>query len=201
MRSASTLTGDQLPGKGAVRVVDLPQSAVDRRALVDQLGRPREADIGIAGFVLKGERDMPGIADFRGFSGQAPGQKPARPPIFAGFIGKGFDHTRMGIAVLGRCYDPAIGHLRNRRPCRMTASARPPPPRRYQVDEASERRQLAGRSMIGQRPEIHQPDVWHNIGENLSRQPQKASALDLLQQMAETPQQQQRSVRQGAARV
>ncbi len=55
--------------------------------------------------------------------------------------------------------------------------------------------------MIGQRPEIHQPDVWHNIGENLSRQPQKASALDLLQQMAETPQQQQRSVRQGAARV
>ena len=69
------------------------------------------------------------------------------------------------------------------------------------VDEASERRQLAGRSMIGQRPEIHEPDLWHNIGENLSRQPQKASALDLLQQMAETPQRQQRSVRQGAARV
>jgi hypothetical protein len=50
------------------------------------------------------------------------------------------------------------------------------------VDEASERRQLAGRLMIGQRPlqEIREPDVWRNIGENLSRQPLKASALDLL---------------------
>jgi TrwC relaxase/AAA domain len=63
------------------------------------------------------------------------------------------------------------------------------------VDEASERRHLASRSMIGQRPDIHEPDVWRNIGENLSRQPQKASALDLLQRMAETPRQaQQRSL-------
>ncbi len=46
------------------------------------------------------------------------------------------------------------------------------------VDEASERRHLASRSMIGQRPEIGEPDVWRQIGENLSRQPQKASALD-----------------------
>ena len=33
------------------------------------------------------------------------------------------------------------------------------------VDEASERRQLASRSMIGQRAEIHEPDVWRQIGE------------------------------------
>jgi hypothetical protein len=70
------------------------------------------------------------------------------------------------------------------------------------VDEASERRNLANRSMIGQRPEIREPDVWRNIGENLSRQPQKASALDLLQRMAETPRQgQRRSLRQSAARA
>jgi hypothetical protein len=49
------------------------------------------------------------------------------------------------------------------------------------VDEASERRQLASRSMLGQRPQIREADVWRNIGENLSRQPQKASALDVLE--------------------
>jgi hypothetical protein len=49
------------------------------------------------------------------------------------------------------------------------------------VDEASERRQLASRSMLGQRPQIREADVWRNIGENLSRQPQKASALDMLE--------------------
>ena len=48
------------------------------------------------------------------------------------------------------------------------------------VDEASERRQLASRSMLGQIPDIREADVWRNIGENLSRQPQKASALDML---------------------
>jgi hypothetical protein len=70
------------------------------------------------------------------------------------------------------------------------------------VDEAAERRHLASRSMIGQRPEIREPDVWRNIGENLSRQPQKASALDMLHRMAETPRQEQRrSIRQGAARA
>jgi hypothetical protein len=70
------------------------------------------------------------------------------------------------------------------------------------VDEASERRHLASRSIIGHRPEIREPDVWRNIGENLSRQPQKASALDLLHRMAETPrQEQQRNLRQGAARA
>ena len=69
------------------------------------------------------------------------------------------------------------------------------------IDEASERRHLASRTMLGQRPDIHEPDVWRNIGENLSRQPQKASALDLLHRIAETPrQEQQRSVRQGATR-
>jgi Isochorismatase family len=60
------------------------------------------------------------------------------------------------------------------------------------VDEASERRQLASRSMIGQRAPIREPDVCCQIGENLSRQPQKAGALDLLSPTAETP-------RQGAA--
>ena len=70
------------------------------------------------------------------------------------------------------------------------------------VDEASERRHLASRSMIGQRPDIGEPDLWHQIGENLSRQPQKASALDLLLPMAETPPHvQRRIVRQGAARA
>ena len=70
------------------------------------------------------------------------------------------------------------------------------------VDEASERRHLAGLSMIGQRPEIHEPDVWRNIGENLSRQPQKASALDMLHPMAETPPQvPRRIVPQVAARA
>ena len=68
------------------------------------------------------------------------------------------------------------------------------------VDEASERRHLASRSMIGHRQEIHEPDVWRQIGENLSRQPQKASALEMLHPMAETPRQGQRQrVRQGAA--
>ena len=61
------------------------------------------------------------------------------------------------------------------------------------VDEASERRQLASRSMIGQRPEIHEPDVWRQIGENLSRQPQKASALDMLHPLPETQGQRQRA--------
>jgi hypothetical protein len=40
--------------------------------------------------------------------------------------------------------------------------------------------------MLGQIPDIRESDVWRNIGENLSRQPQKASALDMLQAMAET---------------
>ena len=70
------------------------------------------------------------------------------------------------------------------------------------VDEAAERRHLASRSMIGHRSEIGEPDVWRQIGENLSRQPQKASALDMLQRMSETPpQMRRRIVRQGAARV
>jgi hypothetical protein len=55
--------------------------------------------------------------------------------------------------------------------------------------------------MIGQRPEIAEPDVWRQIGENLSRQPQKASALDMLHAMAETPPQQRRMVRQSGARA
>ncbi len=41
------------------------------------------------------------------------------------------------------------------------------------VHKASERRHLASRSMIGQKPEIGEQDVWRQIGENLSRQPQE----------------------------
>ena len=68
------------------------------------------------------------------------------------------------------------------------------------VDEASERRHLASRSMIGHKPEIHEPDVWRQIGENLSRQPQKTSALHILH-ATETPHQaQRRIVRRGIAR-
>ncbi|MGH7116626.1 MAG: ATP-dependent DNA helicase [Stellaceae bacterium] len=70
------------------------------------------------------------------------------------------------------------------------------------VDEASERRHLAGRLMIGQRPDIREPDVWCQIGENLSRQPQKASALDLLHLRAEPAREvRRRTARQGAARA
>jgi hypothetical protein len=49
--------------------------------------------------------------------------------------------------------------------------------------------------MIGQKPDIHEPDVWRQIGENLSRQPQKASALDMLQRVPQTPRQEQRPIR------
>ncbi|MBV8893848.1 MAG: hypothetical protein JO266_18085, partial [Acidobacteria bacterium] len=52
------------------------------------------------------------------------------------------------------------------------------------VDEASERRQLIGRTMLGQQPDIAEHDVWQNIGENLSRQPVKASALASLQRQS-----------------
>jgi hypothetical protein len=38
--------------------------------------------------------------------------------------------------------------------------------------------------MLGQRPDIAEHDVWQNIGENLSRQPVKASALASLQQQS-----------------
>jgi hypothetical protein len=49
------------------------------------------------------------------------------------------------------------------------------------VNEAAERRQIAGRRPLGSRQEIVQTDVWSNIAANLSRQPVKASALDFLQ--------------------
>ena len=68
------------------------------------------------------------------------------------------------------------------------------------VDEASERRHLAGRAIIGQRLDIGAPDVWRQIGENLSRQPQKASALEMLHPVTETPRQlQRRIVRHGVS--
>lgn len=45
------------------------------------------------------------------------------------------------------------------------------------VDETAERCQLVSRTMLGQRPDIAEHDVWQNIGENLSRQSVKASTL------------------------
>ena len=62
------------------------------------------------------------------------------------------------------------------------------------VDEASERRHLVSRSMLGHRREVREPDLWRNIGENLSRQPEKASALAMLHRTAETPRQMQRRI-------
>jgi hypothetical protein len=53
--------------------------------------------------------------------------------------------------------------------------------------------------MIAQRAAIREPDVWCQIGEYLSRQPQKAGALDLLPPMAETPRQVQRRI--GISRI
>jgi hypothetical protein len=69
------------------------------------------------------------------------------------------------------------------------------------VDEASERRRLAARAMLGHKPDIHEPDVWRAIGENLSRQPEKQSALAMLHPAAAEGQRQEhrRRLRQGAA--
>jgi hypothetical protein len=65
------------------------------------------------------------------------------------------------------------------------------------IDEASERRRLAGRAMLGHKPDIQEPDVWRNIGENLSRQPEKTSALAMLHP---TPKEERRrNLRQGVA--
>jgi hypothetical protein len=55
------------------------------------------------------------------------------------------------------------------------------------VDDASERRQLASRAMLGMKHEIREHDVWQNVSDNLSRQPLKASALAALQQRTQTP--------------
>jgi hypothetical protein len=65
------------------------------------------------------------------------------------------------------------------------------------IDEASERRRLAGRAILGHKPDIQEPDVWRNIGENLSRQPEKTSALAMLHP---TPKEERRrNLRQGVA--
>jgi hypothetical protein len=68
------------------------------------------------------------------------------------------------------------------------------------IDEASERRRLAARVMLGHKPDIYEPDVWRAIGENLSRQPEKQSALAMLHPSAAEGQRQEhrRRLRQGA---
>ena len=53
------------------------------------------------------------------------------------------------------------------------------------VDDASERRQLTSRAMLGHKPEIREHDVWENVAKNLSRQPLKASAIASLHQTAQ----------------
>ena len=65
------------------------------------------------------------------------------------------------------------------------------------IDEAAERRRLAARVMLGQKSEIHEHDVWRNIGENLSRRPEKQSALAMLRPAPKD--QRRRTLRQGAA--
>ena len=70
------------------------------------------------------------------------------------------------------------------------------------IDEASERQRLAARVMLGHKPDIHEPDVWRAIGENLSRQPEKQSALAILRPAAEGQRQEhRRRLRQGAAHI
>jgi hypothetical protein len=43
-------------------------------------------------------------------------------------------------------------------------------------------------AMLGHKPDIREHDVWHNVSENLSRQPLKASALAALRERAQTQQ-------------
>ena len=50
------------------------------------------------------------------------------------------------------------------------------------VDDASERREIAGRAMLGMKPQISEPEVWQNVSENLSRQPLKRGALAMLRE-------------------
>jgi ATP-dependent exoDNAse (exonuclease V) alpha subunit len=50
------------------------------------------------------------------------------------------------------------------------------------VDDASERREIAGRAMLGMKPQISEPEVWQNVSENLSRQPLKQGALAMLRE-------------------
>jgi TrwC relaxase/AAA domain len=53
------------------------------------------------------------------------------------------------------------------------------------VDDASERRQLTSRAMLGHKPDIREHDVWENVAKNLSRQPLKASAIAAIHQTAQ----------------
>jgi hypothetical protein len=48
------------------------------------------------------------------------------------------------------------------------------------VNEAAERRQIAGRLPVGEYRRICKDDVWRNVAGNLSQQPIKASALEVL---------------------
>jgi hypothetical protein len=48
------------------------------------------------------------------------------------------------------------------------------------IDEAAERRDISRRIPLGEHRPIREHDIWRNIGENLSRTPEKATALDLL---------------------
>jgi hypothetical protein len=50
------------------------------------------------------------------------------------------------------------------------------------VDDASERREITNRAMLGMKPQISEPEVWQNVSENLRRQPLKPGALEMLRE-------------------
>ena len=50
------------------------------------------------------------------------------------------------------------------------------------VDDASERREIGGRAMMGIKPVIAEAEVWQNVSENLKRQPVKTGALKMLRE-------------------
>jgi hypothetical protein len=60
------------------------------------------------------------------------------------------------------------------------------------ASDGAERQEIAGRRPLGDSRIIREADVWANMGRNLARTPQKASALDFLERA--------RDVRRGAIR-
>ncbi len=68
------------------------------------------------------------------------------------------------------------------------------------VDEASERRHLAGRAIIGQRPDIGEPECGAKSAKISAVSRKRPSALEMLHPVTETPRQlQRRIVRHGVS--
>ena len=57
------------------------------------------------------------------------------------------------------------------------------------IDEASERREISERAMLGHQLEITEELVWKNVAKNVSRQPLKPSALSVVQERRHQPRQ------------